>query len=68
MLQLYEHIFQSYLKEVYLKLNPLKENLYKFYSIFTKLFIQRINQKSNIDSYLNKYEGKAFIINDNNYE
>ena len=67
MLQSYEYIFQSYFNEVYLKLSPLKENLYKFYSIFTKLFIQRINQKSNIDTYLNKYEGKAFIINGNDY-
>ena len=66
-LKTYQQILQSYFNEIYLKINPIKESLYNFYSIFTKLFIQRINEKSNINTYLTKYEGKAFIINDKNY-
>ena len=66
-LNVYQQIFQSYFNGVYLKINSIKETLYNFYPIFTKLFIQRINEKSNIGSYLTKYDGKAFIINDKNY-
>ena len=51
-------------KEIYAKDEVKKDSFYNFCSINSKLLIQRINEKANIDLFFMKYNGKSLSIND----
>ena len=60
----YYHLAEICFQEIYVKDEIKKDDFYNFCSINSKILIQRINEKANIDLFFMKYNGNCITIND----